>query len=128
MFVCDMLSCLLLAALWSPAGKGLTYVMFSCVFCHFPIWCPGSGVVLGCIDSWSLPTLLLLYIVFCSIFIWVCKYKFKGECYIIFINFRDYTTCSFHKTWHTKWQHQHNSSCPVWNFPRTPEVKPGSKL
>ena len=21
------------------------------VFCHFPIWCPGSGVVLDCIDS-----------------------------------------------------------------------------
>ena len=21
------------------------------VFCHFPIWCPRSGVVLDCIDS-----------------------------------------------------------------------------
>ena len=20
-------------------------------FCHFPIWCPGSGEVFGCIDS-----------------------------------------------------------------------------
>ena len=26
------------------------YVMFSCVFCHFPIRCPGSGVILDCID------------------------------------------------------------------------------
>ena len=25
--------------------------MFSCAFCHFPIWCPGSGIVLVCIDS-----------------------------------------------------------------------------
>ena len=36
-----------------------------CVFCvcfyHFPIWCPGSGVVLDCIDSWSLPSSLLSF-------------------------------------------------------------------
>ena len=29
----------------------LLCVDFSCVFCHFHIWCPGSGVVLDCIDS-----------------------------------------------------------------------------
>ena len=28
----------------------LLYVMFSC-FCHFPILCPGSGVVFDCMDS-----------------------------------------------------------------------------
>ena len=28
--------------------------------CHFPIRCPGSGVVLDCINSWSLPSSLLL--------------------------------------------------------------------
>ena len=36
-------------------GKWLTYwllfVMFNCVFCHFPMWYPGSGDVLDCIDS-----------------------------------------------------------------------------
>ena len=46
---------LLIAALWSPAGKGLTsllsFVMFNCVFCHFPMWYPWSGAVLDCIDS-----------------------------------------------------------------------------
>ena len=35
-----MLSCLFIAALWSPAGKGLTswlsFVMFNCVFVTFP--------------------------------------------------------------------------------------------
>ena len=40
-------------ALWSPAGKVLTswllFVML--VFCYFPMWYPGSGVVLDCIDS-----------------------------------------------------------------------------
>ena len=39
---------------WSSAGKGLTswflLVMFI-VFCYFPMWYPGSGVVLGCIVS-----------------------------------------------------------------------------
>ena len=40
--------------LWSPVGKSMTS-RFSCmwflVFCHFPMWWPGSGVVLDCIDS-----------------------------------------------------------------------------
>ena len=59
-FVFDfvILFCLFLAALWSPAGKGLTswlsYVWCFLAFCHFPIRCPGSGVVLDRIDSWSL--------------------------------------------------------------------------
>ena len=43
-----------IAALWSPAGKGLAswllFVMLNC-FCHFPMWYPGSGVVLDCMDS-----------------------------------------------------------------------------
>ena len=25
--------------------------VYSCVFRHFPIWCPGSDVVLDCTDS-----------------------------------------------------------------------------
>ena len=47
-------SCLFIAALWPPAGKGLTSCL-SCmrcfiVFCHFLIWYPKSDVVLGCIN------------------------------------------------------------------------------
>ena len=54
-FVFVMLSCLLIAALWSPAGKGLASWL-SCVWCFscilsLPKWCPGSGVELDCIDS-----------------------------------------------------------------------------
>ena len=52
-----MLSRLFIAALWSPAGIGLTawlsFVMLI-VFFHFPMWYPGPGVVLDCIDSRSL--------------------------------------------------------------------------
>ena len=33
-FVCDVLLC----------------------FCYFPMWCPGSGLLLDCIDSWYLPS------------------------------------------------------------------------
>ena len=41
-------------ALWSPAGKGLTsWLSFSLSHLY-----PGSGVVLDCIDSWSLPSFL----------------------------------------------------------------------
>ena len=53
MCVFVILSSLFLAALLPPAGRGLTSWL-SCVllcFCYFPIWCPGSGVVLYCIDS-----------------------------------------------------------------------------
>ena len=53
-FVFAMLSCLLIAALWSPAGRGLTSLL-SCLLCfkvfsHFSVRCPRSGVVLACID------------------------------------------------------------------------------
>ena len=34
---------------------------------NFSIWCPGSGVVFDCMDSWSLPSSLLLHCVY------VCK-------------------------------------------------------
>ena len=52
-----MLSRLSIAALWLPAGKGLTtwllFTMSNCDFVHFPMWYHGSGVVLNidCIDS-----------------------------------------------------------------------------
>ena len=56
-FLClvfHMLSCLFIAAFWSPAGKELAswllLVMFI-VFCYFPMWCPGSDVLLDCIVS-----------------------------------------------------------------------------
>ena len=49
-FVFVMRSCLFIVALWSPAGKGLTSCVLLC-FYHFPMWCPGSDVVLDCIDS-----------------------------------------------------------------------------
>ena len=53
-FVFLMLSRLFIATLWSPDGKGLTswplLVMFI-AFCYFPMWYPGSGVVLDCIIS-----------------------------------------------------------------------------
>ena len=54
MFVFVILFCLFLAVLWSPAGQAplgsLVCDVFLC-FCHFPIWCPGSGVVLDSINS-----------------------------------------------------------------------------
>ena len=57
-----MLSGMFIAAMWSPAGKGLTcwllLVLFM-YFCYSPIWYPGSGVVLDCRVSQSLPSFLL---------------------------------------------------------------------
>ena len=48
--------------LWSPAWKGLiswlSFVMSNLTLSLFH-WYPGSGVVLDCIDSWSLPSFLL---------------------------------------------------------------------
>ena len=44
---------LFIYALWSPAGKGLTYwlsFVVSTVSLSLSHWYPGSGVVLDCID------------------------------------------------------------------------------
>ena len=41
---------LFICALWSPAGKGLSFVV-STVSLSLSHWYPGSGVVLDCIDS-----------------------------------------------------------------------------
>ena len=53
-YVCYAFVRLFIDALWSPVGKGLTswlsFVM-SIVVWHFPMWYPGSGVVLDCIGS-----------------------------------------------------------------------------
>ena len=53
---------LFICALWSPAGKGLTsWLSFvvSTVSLSLSNLYPGSGVVLDCIDSWSLHPYLL---------------------------------------------------------------------
>ena len=53
---------LYICALWSPAGKGLTsWLSFvvSTVRLSLSHWYPVSGVVLDCIDSWSLHPYLL---------------------------------------------------------------------
>ena len=45
---------LFVCALWSPAGRGLaSWLSFvvSAVSLSLSLWCPGSGVVLDCIDS-----------------------------------------------------------------------------
>ena len=56
-----MLSRLFIAALWSPAGRGLTcwllFVIFRCVFVTFP--CGILGQVLDFMDSSSLLPFLL---------------------------------------------------------------------
>ena len=61
---------LFICASWSPAGKGLTsWLSFvvSSVSLSLSHWYPGSGVVLDCIDSWSLQP-YLLFLEFLHIF------------------------------------------------------------
>ena len=43
-----------LVVTWRPDCRLWCYFMYL-----FPFWCLGSGVVLDCIDSWSLPTFIL---------------------------------------------------------------------
>ena len=52
----------LFKTVYSCSNKDLPLVCVLLCFSHFPVWCPGSGVVLDCIDSWSLPPYLLLNI------------------------------------------------------------------
>ena len=63
LFVFVILSCLFLAALWSPAGKGpadLLVLLCMIISCVLSLFCPLSGVVRYCIDYWSLPSPLFL--------------------------------------------------------------------
>ena len=59
MFVFAVLSCLFLQPCDHLLRKGWPFgsLMYFLVLCHFPIWCPGSDVVLS--DSWSLLSSLL---------------------------------------------------------------------
>ena len=70
---------LFICAFWSPAGKGLTsWLSFvvSSVSLSLSHWYPGSGVVLDCIDSWSLHHyLLFLTQMFKKIPIWILEKK-----------------------------------------------------
>ena len=67
LYLLCLCACLFICALWSPAGKGLTsWLSFvvstvSLLLCH---WYPRSGVVLDCIDSWSLHPYLLLLLIY----------------------------------------------------------------
>ena len=50
--------CCLVVTCWERADLWLLLVVFI-VFCYFPMRYPGSGVVLDCIVSRSLPSFLL---------------------------------------------------------------------
>ena len=54
--VCSLQPCGHLLRKGSPLGSLVCDVFLR--FCHFPMWCPGSGEVIDCIDSWSLPSYL----------------------------------------------------------------------
>ena len=43
---------ILLVTFWKRLTSWFSCVLCFLCFCHFPKWCPGSGVVLDCIDSW----------------------------------------------------------------------------
>ena len=56
------LSCSLLVTSWERADPlDLLYMLCSLRFCHFPIWCPVSGVVVDCNDPEFAVFLTLLW-------------------------------------------------------------------
>ena len=82
-------ACLCICTLWSPAGKGqtswLSFVV-STVSLSLSHWYPGSGVVLDCIDSWSLHPYLLMEEFYCTctcmlviltVHVFVCKWYLR---------------------------------------------------
>ena len=63
-FLLCLCTCLLICALWSPAGKGLTSWLLFLVYTvslSLSHWYPGSGVVLDCIDVQSLHPYFLVF-------------------------------------------------------------------
>ena len=55
---CLLVPCGQLLGKWWPLGSRLWCLIVCLLLSH---WCPGSGVVLACIDSWSLPSSLLFF-------------------------------------------------------------------
>ena len=90
---------LFICALWSPAVKGLTsWLSFvvSAVSLSLSHWHPGSGVVLDCIDSWSLhpylPSLNFCmqgkfswFVVLCWLFFKINIFGTLSECQTVWI-------------------------------------------
>ena len=54
--VCSLLPCSHLLGKGWPLGSCWRCLLY---FCYFPLWYPGSGVVLECVVSWSLLSFLL---------------------------------------------------------------------
>ena len=52
--------CYLVVTCWERASLLALACDDQLCFCHFPMWYPGSGVVLDCIDVLSLPSFLIL--------------------------------------------------------------------
>ena len=98
---------LFICASWSPAGKGLTsWLSFvvSSVSLSLSHWYPGSGVVLDCMDSWSLqPYLLLICTTVKQLYLFICKHiSFQAKfCMLIVISLKNIekiifiTKCSY---------------------------------
>ena len=53
--------CCLVVTCWEKADLLALVCGVKLGGCYFPMWYPGSDVVLDCIDSWSLPPFLLSY-------------------------------------------------------------------
>ena len=89
---------LFICALWSPAWKGLTSLLsfvVSTVSLSLSHWYPGSGVVLDCIDSWSLPPyLLLLYVMFSCVTV-TLSYGILGQVWYMIVSIFDICILSF---------------------------------
>ena len=51
--------CSLVVTCWEGLTSWVSCMWCFIVFCHYPVWCLGSGAVLDCIDSWYLPSFLL---------------------------------------------------------------------
>ena len=72
--VCSLLPCgHLLGQDWPLGLVGDVY----CISFYFPMWYPGSGVVLDCIVSWSLPSFLFSNVPYFSYyFLFLCVHTF----------------------------------------------------
>ena len=70
---CLVCSCILVITCWEKADLlALLCLMFPRVFVTFPYGVSGKDVVLDCIDSWSLPSLLLATSCFQNSFVMMC--------------------------------------------------------
>ena len=114
--VCSLLPCGHLKGKGWPLGSCLWCLLG---FCYFPIWYPGTGVVLDCIDSWFLLSFLLCFA--CATQVWLAVNHNTS------ITSGEWDRCSKRNAWASELGSCQLNLCSSWGYERLQKSKDSLK-